>query len=98
MLRARILGTGGFVPARVVTNHDLSQWMDTSDEWIVERTGIRERRWVEVGSGVGSSDLGAEAAKRALAESGVEGSDIDLIVFATISPDHDFPGNGPILQ
>jgi 3-oxoacyl-[acyl-carrier-protein] synthase-3 len=98
MQRARILGTGSFVPQRVVTNQDLSQWMDTSDEWIVERTGIRERRWVEVGSGVGSSDLGAEAAKRALAESGVEGSDIDLIVFATISPDHDFPGNGPILQ
>ena len=78
--------------------HDLTQWIDTSDEWIVERTGIRERRWVQPGSGVGSSDLGAEAAKRALADSGVDGTDIDLVVFATISPDHDFPGNGPILQ
>jgi 3-oxoacyl-[acyl-carrier-protein] synthase-3 len=98
MLRARILGTGSFVPERVVTNHELSQWMDTSDEWIVERTGIRERRWVEPGSGIGSSDLGAEAARRALADAGVDGKDIDLVVFATISPDHDFPGNGPILQ
>jgi 3-oxoacyl-[acyl-carrier-protein] synthase-3 len=98
MQRAGLLGTGSFVPDRVVTNHDLTQWMDTSDEWIVERTGIRERRWVQPGSGVGSSDLGAEAAKRALANSGVDSSDIDLVVFATISPDHDFPGNGPILQ
>jgi 3-oxoacyl-[acyl-carrier-protein] synthase-3 len=98
MQRARILGTGSFVPDRVVTNQDLTQWMDTSDEWIVERTGIRERRWVQPGSGVGSSDLGTEAAKQALEDSGVDGKDIDLVVFATISPDHDFPGNGPILQ
>ena len=98
MQRAGILGTGSFVPDRVITNQDLTQWMDTSDEWIRERTGIRERRWVQPGSGIGSSDLGAEAAKRALAESGVDGKDIDLVVFATISPDHDFPGNGPILQ
>jgi 3-oxoacyl-[acyl-carrier-protein] synthase III len=98
MQRARILGTGSFVPERVVTNQDLERWIDTSDEWIVERTGIRERRWVEAGSGVGSSDLGAEAARRALADAGVDGAAIDLIIFATLSPDHDFPGNGPILQ
>jgi 3-oxoacyl-[acyl-carrier-protein] synthase III len=98
MKRARILGTGSCVPDRVVTNQDLTQFMDTSDEWIVERTGIRERRWVEKGSGVGSSDLGAEAARRALSDAGVAASDLDLVVFATISPDHDFPGNGPILQ
>src|SRR5262245_6464711 len=98
MQRARILGTGSFAPERVVSNAQLSEWMDTSDEWIAERTGIRERRWVEPGSGVGSSDLGLEAAHRALTDAGVEGSAIDLIVFATLSPDHDFPGNGPILQ
>jgi 3-oxoacyl-[acyl-carrier-protein] synthase-3 len=98
MQRAGILGTGSFVPDRIVTNQDLTQWMDTSDEWIVERTGIRERRWVAPGSGIGSSDLGVEAARRALAQSGVDAKDIDLVVFATISPDHDFPGNGPILQ
>jgi 3-oxoacyl-[acyl-carrier-protein] synthase-3 len=82
----------------VVTNKDLEQWIDTSHEWIVERTGICERRWVEVGSGVGSSDLGAEAARRALADARVDPAAIDLIIFATLSPDHDFPGNGPILQ
>ncbi len=95
---ARIFGTGSFAPERVVTNADLQQWIDTSDEWIVERTGIRERRWVAEGSGVGSSDLGVEAARRALADAAVDGSDIDLVIFATLSPDHDFPGNGPILQ
>jgi len=98
MQRARILGTGSFAPERVITNAQLSQWIDTSDEWIVERTGIRERRWVEAGSGVGSSDLGTEAARRALADAQIDGSKIDLIIFATLSPDHDFPGNGPILQ
>src|SRR5262245_58016230 len=98
MQRARILGTGSFVPERVVKNEELSQWMDTSDDWIVERTGIRERRWVQPGSGIGSSDLGVEAAQRALSDAKVAGSDLDLIIFATISPDHDFPGNGPILQ
>jgi 3-oxoacyl-[acyl-carrier-protein] synthase-3 len=98
MQRARILGTGSCVPDRVVTNAELQQWIDTSDQWIVERTGIRERRWVEPGSGVGSSDLGAEAARRALEDAGVDGSAIDLVIFATLSPDHDFPGNGPILQ
>jgi 3-oxoacyl-[acyl-carrier-protein] synthase-3 len=98
MVRARILGTGHFVPERVVGNDELTQWIDTSDEWIRERTGIRERRWVNAGSGVGSSELGIEAGRRALADAGVAPSEIDLAIFATLSPDHDFPGNGPLLQ
>lgn len=89
---------GTHVPERVVTNHDLAQWMDTSDEWIVERTGIRERRWTEVGSEIGSSDLGAEAARRAIEASGLSADDIDMLVFATLSPDHDFPGTGVFCQ
>lgn len=98
MRRARILGTGSSVPDRVVTNAELAEVIDTSDEWIVERTGIRERRWIVPGSGMGSSDLGAEAARRAMADAGVSPAEIGLIVSATLSPDHDFPGNGPILQ
>jgi len=95
---SRILGTGSAVPDRVVTNADLSQWIDTSAEWILERTGIRERRWVAEGSGMGSAALGAQAARRALADAGVAASEITLVVFATLSPDHDFPGNGVLLQ
>jgi 3-oxoacyl-[acyl-carrier-protein] synthase-3 len=96
--RSRILGIGSYVPPRVVTNKDLTQWMETSDEWIVERTGIRERRWVEEGSNTGSSDLALEAAKRALEAAEMPKEKIQLIVFATLSPDHDFPGTGVFLQ
>jgi 3-oxoacyl-[acyl-carrier-protein] synthase III len=98
MRRSKILGTGSFLPDRVVTNAELAKWIDTSDEWIVERTGIEQRRWVTPESGMGSSDLGTAAARRALADAKVEASAIDLIVFATLSPDHDFPGNGVLLQ
>ncbi|HZS38982.1 MAG TPA: beta-ketoacyl-ACP synthase III [Polyangia bacterium] len=98
MQRSKILGTGSFLPDRVVTNEWLSSRIDTSAEWIVERTGIHERRWVEPGSGVGSSDLGVEAARRALADARLEPSEIDLVIFGTLSPDHDFPGNGVFLQ
>jgi 3-oxoacyl-[acyl-carrier-protein] synthase III len=96
--RSQILGVGGFVPDRVVTNHDLGQWMETSDEWIVERTGIRERRWVEPGRGIGASDLAVEASRRALAAAGLRPDQIGMIIFATLSPDHDFPGTGVFLQ
>lgn len=98
MRRSQILGIGAFAPERVVTNQDLIQWMDTSDDWIVERTGIRERRWVETGKGIGSSDLGAEAAKRALEAAGLDKDQIQMVIFATLSPDHDFPGSGVFLQ
>jgi 3-oxoacyl-[acyl-carrier-protein] synthase-3 len=98
MQRSRVWGTGGAVPERVVTNAELSQLIDTSDEWIRERTGICERRWVVPGSGVGSAELGVEAAQRALADAGLEAGQLDLIIFATLSPDHDFPGNSVFLQ
>jgi 3-oxoacyl-[acyl-carrier-protein] synthase-3 len=72
--------------------------METSDEWIVERTGIRERRWVPEGQGIGASDLGAEAAKRALDAAELTPDQIDMVVFATLSPDYYFPGAGVFLQ
>lgn len=97
-LRTVIKGTGMYVPPRVVTNADLCQLMDTSDEWIRQRTGIEERRWVPPEGGVGSADMGLEAAKQALVEAGWQASDIDLILFATLSPDIDFPGSGCLLQ
>jgi 3-oxoacyl-[acyl-carrier-protein] synthase-3 len=98
MRRSRILGTGSSVPERVVTNAELCRSIDTSEEWIVERTGIRERRWIPEGSGIGSSDLGAEAARRALDDAQVPAHEISLVIAATLSPDHDFPGNGVLLQ
>ena len=98
MRRSRILGVGAYVPPRVVTNDDLKQWMDTTDEWIVERTGIRQRHWVDEGSGVGASDLGAEASKRALAAAELPLEKIQMVVFATLSPDHNFPGSGVFMQ
>jgi len=95
-LRSRITGLGFHVPPRVVTNHDLAQLMDTSDEWIVERTGIRERRFVDPDTG--SSDLGIEAARRALADAGRTTADVDFVIFATSTPDWMAPGNGVIVQ
>jgi 3-oxoacyl-[acyl-carrier-protein] synthase-3 len=84
-----------FVPDGVVTNERLSRMMDTTDEWIRQRTGIAERHFARRGQS--SSKMGAEAARRALENAGVLASDIDLIVFATMTPDHYFPGNGGLL-
>lgn len=96
MRGARILGMGHYVPDRVVTNDDLSAILNTTDEWIVQRTGIRERRWVE--GDVGATDLAEPAARQALEAAGVDASEIDLIVFATLSPDMNFPGSSCLLQ
>lgn len=96
MRGARILGTGRALPPRVVTNEDFTRWMDTTDEWIVQRTGIRERRFV--GPGVGAAALGTEAARAAIAAARIETGDIDFIVFATVSPDYFFPGCGVYVQ
>ncbi|MFO1528356.1 MAG: beta-ketoacyl-ACP synthase III [Kiritimatiellia bacterium] len=93
---SRILGIGGFLPPRVVTNHELAQRMDTSHDWIVERTGIHERRWAE--EGTACSDLALPAARGALEQAGVAPAQVELIVFATTTPDHDFPGAGVFLQ
>lgn len=98
MKRAVIVGTGRYVPPRVVTNADLTRWMDTSDEWIRQRTGIDQRYWVEEGVRTGASDLGLAASQRAMAKAGWQPEDIDLIIFATLSPDLFFPGSGCLLQ
>jgi 3-oxoacyl-[acyl-carrier-protein] synthase III len=96
MPHSRILGTGFAVPDRVVTNQELSDLMDTTDEWIRTRTGIHERHWVREGeTGV---DLGLAATERALAMAGMEPGQLDAIVYATSSPDHFAPGNGVFLQ
>lgn len=96
MLRTEVLSTGFYVPDRVVSNQDMTRWMDTSDEWIRQRSGIEERRWVE--GGQGSSDLAKIAAERALERAGLTAEDLDCLIFATLSPDHYFPGSGVFLQ
>jgi 3-oxoacyl-[acyl-carrier-protein] synthase III len=93
---SRILGLGHHLPDNVVTNDDLAKLMDTSDEWITQRSGIRERRWV-VGD-VGATDLAEVAARQALDEAGLRPQDIDLVIFATLSPDLNFPGSSCLLQ
>ena len=95
-IRSYIKGLGHYVPERVVTNDELSTLMDTSDEWIVERTGIKERRFAD--EGVGPSDLAIPAVEDALLDAKVTKEDIDLIVFATISSDYYIPGSGCLLQ
>jgi len=94
---SKIIGTGHYVPDHVVTNQDLEEMMDTTDEWIVERTGIHERRWFEAGKDT-VSRMGTTAAKNALANAGVEANEVDFIVFATLSPDYYFPGCGVLVQ
>ena len=96
MRRTEFIATGFHVPPRVVTNDELSGLMDTTDEWITQRTGIRERRWVEPGTTC--SSLAAEATRQTLARAGLQATDLDCIIFATASPDHFFPGNGCFLQ
>jgi 3-oxoacyl-[acyl-carrier-protein] synthase-3 len=92
-----ILGIGHYVPTKVVTNDDLAKLMTTSDEWIQQRSGIKERRYIEH-SGIGASDLAVPAVKMALEHAGLASEkDIDAIVFATLSPDHNFPGAGCFL-
>ncbi|OQX64314.1 MAG: 3-oxoacyl-ACP synthase [Desulfococcus sp. 4484_241] len=98
MIRTLIRGTGRYVPERVVTNDDLAQWMETSDEWIRQRTGIEQRHWVSETGETGTSDLGLKASKTALERAGWKPEDIDLIIFATLSPDIFFPGSGCLLQ
>jgi len=93
-----ITGTGRYLPPRIVTNDDLTQWMDTSSEWIEKRTGIKQRHWVEEKGGTGTSDLGLEASRIAMKRAGWTAGDIDLIIFATLSPDVFFPGSGCLLQ
>ncbi len=98
MLNSKIVGVGKYIPKRVVTNFDLEKMMDTSDTWIRERTGIKERHFADVENGETTSFMGAEAAKQALSMAGMKASDIDFIVFATLSPEYFFPGAGCGIQ
>lgn len=95
-LRSRIIGCGSYLPQRVVTNDELSRIVDTSDEWIIERTGIRERH--VAADGELTSDLATSAAKAALANAGVDAKDVDLIVVATATPDDTFPAAATQVQ
>ncbi|MCG8637350.1 MAG: ketoacyl-ACP synthase III [Desulfobacterales bacterium] len=97
MKKSIIKGTGKFLPPHIVTNDDLKEIMDTSDEWIRQRTGIHQRHWITEEDACGSSDLGTEAAKMALEAAGWAPEDLDFIIFATLSPDIMFPGGGCLL-
>ncbi len=96
MQRSRIIGVGSYAPPRVVTNDDLCELMNTSDEWIRQRTGIEQRFWADDSSS--TSDLALEAANRAVESAGIDKSTLELIIFATLSPDHSFPGSACFLQ
>ena len=98
MHNSKIIGLGHYVPNNVVTNNDLSELMDTSDEWIQERTGIKERRWVTKESGDTAATMGTKAARIAIEKSGLNKDDIDFIIFATMTPDYYFPGCGVQVQ
>ena len=98
MYNSKIAGLGYYVPENVVTNNDLKEFMDTSDEWIQERTGIQERRWIDPKTDDTTAVMGAKAAKIAIERAGLTKDDIDFIVFATLSPDMYFPGGGVQIQ
>lgn len=97
MLKSKIAGIGKYVPANVFTNQDLTKYMETSDEWIQERTGIKERRFAHRTKET-TTTMGVEAAKIAIERAGITPQDIDFIVFATLCPDYYFPGCGVLLQ
>ena len=97
MYRSKIKGLGYYVPENVVTNDDLSKLMDTSDAWIQERKGIKERRHVVKGTDT-TTTMGAKAALKALEAAGVSKEEVDFVVFATLSPDYYFPGCGVLVQ
>ncbi len=95
-VRAKISALGTYVPPRLLTNQDLEKMVDTSNEWIMERTGIRERHLVD--KGVATSDLAVEAAKNALAERGLTPADLDVIIVSTVTPDMFFPSTACLVQ
>ena len=97
MKNSKLGGLGYYVPEKVVTNNDLAAYMDTSDEWIQERTGIKERRYAKKHEET-TTTMGAKAALKAIEDAGITKEDVDFIVFATLSPDYFFPGCGVLVQ
>src|SRR6187549_2587942 len=95
-MRSRIVTTGIFVPEKIVTNKDLEKLMDTSDEWIQQRSGIKERRWVEAGET--TLGMAAKASRQALERANLQADDIDMIIFGCLVADYVFPGTGCLLQ
>jgi 3-oxoacyl-[acyl-carrier-protein] synthase III len=102
MTRAAIIGTGLYVPPRVITNEDLAGIIDTSDEWITERSGIKERRWLDVDADgwtvESGAEMGAAAARQAIEAASIEPDAIDQVIYATLNPDCFFPGNGVFIE
>ena len=98
MYNSRIIGLGYYLPDNIVTNNDLSKIMDTTDEWIQERTGVKERRWIDPKTDDTTSTMAVKASKIAINRSGLKKEDIDFIIFATLSPDMYFPGGGVRVQ
>lgn len=96
MLAAKITGIGGYLPPRAISNFDLEKTLDTTDEWITQRTGIKQRFWAEATQA--TSDLALEASRIAIEDAGIQANEIDLIIFATSSPDTDIPGSAAFLQ
>ena len=96
-MNSKIVGVGHYVPENIVTNDDISKFVDTSDEWIQERTGIQERRWFNPEKDT-VANMATRASKMALERAGIEASEIEMIIFATITPDYFFPGSGVLLQ
>ncbi len=96
--RVKISALGTYVPPSLLTNSDLARMVDTNDEWIMSRVGIKERHVVDKGKGVATSDLAAEAARRALAQRGIPASDLDAIIVATVTPDMMFPATACLVQ
>lgn len=98
MYQSRISGLGMYVPENRITNADLEKVMDTNNEWIVERTGIEERRHIKKGDGNTTATMGVKAARQAIERAKLKPTDIELILFATLSPDYYFPGSGVLVQ
>ena len=98
MFNSKIIGLGKYVPENIVTNSDLEKLMDTSSEWIIERTGVEQRRHAVKGDGNGTASMGVKASKIALERANLNAQDIDLILLATLSPDYYFPGSGVLVQ
>ena len=94
--RSTVIGIGSELPPKIITNHDLEKMVDTSDEWITVRTGIKERRVLEEGKG--NADMAYQAARRALADAGMDAKDLDAIIMGTVTPDYPFPSSACVLE